>query len=103
RKSWWVYSKPPLGGPEQVLKYLARYTHRVALSNHRLVRLADDQVTFTYKDSAQGGRHRQMTLPAEEFIRRFLLHILPHRFVRIRYYGLFANRHRESELARCRM
>jgi hypothetical protein len=102
RKAWWVYSKPPFGGPEPVLKYLARYTHRVALSNHRLVRLADDQVTFTYKDYTQGGRGRQMTLPAEEFLRRFLLHILPYRFVRIRYYGFLAHRHRDSELERCR-
>lgn len=102
RKSWWVYSKPPFGGPEQVLHYLARYTHRVALSNHRLRRLDHDQVTFAYKDYAQGGRPREMTLPAEELIRRFLLHILPDRFVRIRYYGLFANRHREEALRRCR-
>ncbi len=102
RKSWWVYSKPPFGGPEQVLQYLARYTHRVALSNHRLRRLDHDRVTFTYKDYTQGGRSREMTLPAEELIRRFLLHILPDRFVRIRYYGLFANRHRKRELERCR-
>lgn len=102
RRFWWVYSKPPFGGPEQVLKYLARYTHRVALANHRLVRLEHHQVTFTYKDYSQGGRRREMTLPVEEFIRRFLLHILPHRFVRIRYYGLFANRHRDRQLERCR-
>jgi hypothetical protein len=102
KKSWWVYCKPPFGGPEQVLQYLARYTHRVALSNHRLVSLADGKVTFTYKDYSQDGRRREMTLPVEEFIRRFLLHILPHRFVRIRYYGLLANRHRERQLARCR-
>jgi hypothetical protein len=102
RKSWWVYSKPPFGGPELVLRYLARYTHRIALSNHRLVGLADERVTFTYKDYAQGGRQRQMTLPAEEFLRRFLLHVLPRRFVRIRYYGLFANCHRNQELERCR-
>ena len=102
RKSWVVYSKPPFGSPEQVLAYLARYTHRVALSNPRLVRLAGDHVTFTYKDYAQGARVREMTVPAQEFIRRFLLHVLPERFVRIRYYGLFANRHRASELARCR-
>ncbi|MES1244400.1 MAG: IS91 family transposase [Acidobacteriota bacterium] len=102
RKSWWVYSKPPFGGPEQVLKYLARYTHRVALANHRLVRLEHRQVTFTYKDYSQGGRRCEMTLPVEEFIRRFLLHILPHRFVRIRYYGLLANRHRDRQLERCR-
>ena len=73
-----------------------------ALSNHRLLCLENGQVTFSYKDYSQGGRVREMTLPAEEFIRRFLLHILPYRFVRIRYYGLFANRHRDSELARCR-
>lgn len=102
KKSWWVYSKPPFGGPETVLQYLARYTHRVALSNHRLVGLADGKVTFTYKDYSQDGRRREMTLPVEEFIRRFLLHILPHRFVRIRYYGLFANRHRDRQLERCR-
>ena len=102
QKSWWVYNKPPFGGPEQVLKYLARYTHRVAISNHRLVAVADGKVTFTYKDYSQNGRRREMTLPAEEFIRRFLLHILPHRFVRIRYYGLFANRHRDRQLERCR-
>jgi hypothetical protein len=72
------------------------------LSNHRLRRLDHDHVTFTYKDYTQGGRTREMTLPAEEFIRRFLLHILPDRFVRIRYYGLLANRHRKRELERCR-
>ncbi len=102
KKSWWVYNKPPFGGPEQVLKYLARYTHRVALSNHRLVAVADGKITFTYKDYSQDGRRREMTLPVEEFIRRFLLHILPHRYVRIRYYGLFANRHRDRQLERCR-
>jgi hypothetical protein len=102
QKSWWVYSKPPFGGPEKVLKYLARYTHRVALSNRRLVGLENDQVTFTYKDYSQRGRVREMTLPAEEFIRRFLLHILPDRFVRIRHYGFFANRHRTSHLEICR-
>ena len=91
-----------LSGPELVLKYLARYTHRVALSNRRLLRLKDDHVTFTYKDYSQAGRVRQMTLPVEEFIRRFLLHVLPERFVRIRYYGLLANRHRERHLERCR-
>lgn len=97
-----VYSKPPFGSPEQVLAYLARYTYRVALSNSRLVRLEGDQVTFTYKDYAQGARVREMTLLADEFIRRFLLHVLPERFVRIRHYGLFANRHRASQLERCR-
>jgi len=101
-KSWVVYSKPPFGSPEQVLAYLARYTHRVAISNHRLVRFADGQVTFTYKDYSQAGRVREMTLPAEEFIRRFLLHVLPERLVRIRYFGLLSNRHRQRNLARCR-
>lgn len=100
-KSWVVYSKPPFGSPEQVLAYLARYTHRIAISNSRLVRLEDGQVTFTYKDYTQGGRRREMTLSAEEFIRRFLLHVLPERFVRIRYYGLLANRQRAGNLARC--
>ena len=103
KKTWCVYSKPPFGGSEQGLEYLARYTHRVALSNDRLVRLADGKVTFTYKDYSQNGRRREMTLPVEEFIRRFLLHILPHRFVRIRYYGFYANRHRQQQLERCRV
>jgi hypothetical protein len=80
----------------------ARYTHRVAISNARLVRLEGDRVTFTYKDSSQGGRVREMTLPAEELIRRFLLHVLPAGFVRIRHYGLMSNRHRTGNLARCR-
>lgn len=101
-KSWVVYSKPPFGSPEQVLAYLARYTHRVAISNSRLVRLESGQVTFTYKDYSQGGRGREMTLPVEELIRRFLLHVLPESFVRIRYFGLLSNRHRKQNLARCR-
>lgn len=102
RKAWVVYCKPPFGSPEQVLAYLARYTHRVALSNSRLVRLDDETVTFTWKDSADHDRLREMTLAGEEFLRRFLLHVLPDRFVRIRYYGLLANRHREQALAVCR-
>ncbi len=101
RKSWVVYCKPPFGSPEQVLAYLARYTHRVAISNHRLVRLEGEEVTFTWKDYAQGQSLREMTLSGEEFLRRFLLHVLPDRFVRIRYYGLLANRHREKTLALC--
>ena len=101
-KTWVVYSKPPFGSPEQVLAYLARYTHRVAISNSRLIRLTDGRVSFTYKDYSQGGRAREMTLPAEEFIRRFLLHVLPESFVRIRYFGLLSNRHRKRNLARCR-
>jgi len=102
RKSWVVYCKPPFGSPEQVLAYLARYTHRVAISNQRLVRLEGEEVTFTWKDYARGQRLREMTLSGEEFLRRFLLHVLPERFVRIRYYGLLANRHREKALTLCR-
>lgn len=102
RKSWVVYCKPPFGSPRQVLAYLARYTHRVAISNPRLVRLEGEEVTFAWKDYAQGQRIREMTLSGEEFLRRFLLHVLPERFVRIRYYGLLANRHREQALALCR-
>lgn len=101
-QSWVVYCKPPFGGPAQVLRYLARYTHRVAITNSRLVRLEEDRVTFTFKDYAQGDVIREMTLPAEEFLRRFLLHVLPERFVRIRYYGLLSNRQRQASLARCR-
>jgi Putative transposase/Transposase zinc-binding domain len=100
-KTWVVYSKPPFGSPEQVLAYLARYTHRVAISNSRLVRLEGGRVTFTYKDYSQGGRVREMTLPVEDFIRRFLLHVLPESFVRIRYFGLLSNRQRKRNLERC--
>ena len=96
---WVVYSKPPFGGPEQVLKYLARYTHRVAISNQRIVSLEDGRVCFRYKDYARGNRQKMMTLQAKEFIRRFLLHVLPSGFMRIRYYGFLANRHRQEKLA----
>ena len=99
---WVVYAKPPFGGPQQVLKYLARYTHRVAISNHRLISLHEGKVSFRYKDYAHGSRRRTMTLDAEEFIRRFLLHSLPKGFVRIRHYGLLANAQRAVHLARCR-
>ena len=99
---WVVYSKPPFGGPEQVLKYLARYTHRVAISNRRLVSLEDGEVTFHWKDYAQGGGQKTMTLKATEFIRRFLLHVLPSGFVRIRHYGFLANRVCQEKLVLCR-
>lgn len=102
RKECVVYAKPPFGGPEQVLKYLARYTHRVAISNHRLLAIDDGKVTFRWKEYALGNRHRKMTLEATEFIRRFLLHALPSGFVRIRYYGFLANRYRKANLDRCR-
>src|SRR3954452_14580969 len=99
---WVVYSKPPLRGPEPVLKYLARYTHRVAISNRRLVSLEDGDVTFQWKDYAHGGGPKTMTLKATEFIRRFLLHVLPSGFVRIRHYGFLANRVCQEKLALCR-
>jgi hypothetical protein len=97
-KDWVVYAKPPFGGPEQVLKYLARYTHRVAISNQRLEALADGKVTFRYKAYAEGQEQKRMTLSAEEFLRRFLQHVLPKGFVKIRHFGLLSNRHREERL-----
>jgi hypothetical protein len=102
RKKWVVYSKPPFGGPERVLDYLGRYTHRVAISNNRLKELKDGQVTFTYKDYKHGHQQKLMTLSADEFLRRFLLHILPDGFQRIRHYGLLGNRHRAENVAHCR-
>ena len=96
------YAVQPFGGPEQVLKYLTGYTHRVALSNRRLVKLADGRVTFTWKDYADGCRRKEMTLDAMEFVRRFALHIIPKRLVRIRRYGLLAHRDRGERLALCR-
>jgi Putative transposase/Transposase zinc-binding domain len=102
KKDWVVYAKPPFAGPEQVLKYVARYTHRVAISNDRLLNIADGKVQFRWKDYRGGNRHQTMALAVEEFIRRFLLHILPEGFQRIRYYGFLANRHRAEKLALCR-
>jgi hypothetical protein len=99
---WKVYAKPPFAGPEQVLKYVARYTHRVAISNDRLLGLDDGKVQFRWKDYRDNSRHKTMTLVAEEFIRRFLLHVLPEGFQRIRYYGFLANRYRAEKLALCR-
>jgi Putative transposase len=97
-----VYVKPPFGGPEHVLNYLARYTHRVAISNHRLVAFQNDRVSFRWKDYARGGKQKIMTVSADEFLRRFLIHVLPKGLVRIRYFGLFANRRRGDMLSRCR-
>jgi hypothetical protein len=93
---------PPFVGPGQVLKYLARYTHRLAISNRRLIGMKDGRVRFRYQDSARGGKRRTMELEATEFLRRFLLHVLPTGFVRIRHYGLLSNRHRRERLAVCR-
>jgi hypothetical protein len=101
-KKWRVYAKPPFGRPELVLRYLARYTHRVAISNARLIELHDGRVTFSWKDYRKQGRSRLMTLSAVQFLRRFLLHLLPKGFMRVRTYGLLANRHRAAKLAQCR-
>ena len=101
RKDWVVYSKPPFGGPEYVLRYLGRYTHRVAISNHRLVSFADQKVTFRWRDSAHKNEQRLMTLSLDEFLRRFLLHLLPDSFVRIRNFGFLANRRRATFLPLC--
>jgi hypothetical protein len=101
-KPWVVYAKPPLGGPGQVLEYLGRYSHRVAISNQRLLSMDETSVTFQWKDYRQPGRSKRMQLTGEEFIRRFLLHILPLRFQRIRHYGLLSNRRRKGALAECR-
>jgi hypothetical protein len=101
-KDWVVYAKRPLGGPAQVLKYLARYTHRVAISNARLLELRDGRVTFRYKDYGDSARHKTMTLDAVEFLRRFVQHVLPRGFVKIRHYGLLANAQRATRLALCR-
>jgi Putative transposase/Transposase zinc-binding domain len=101
-KDWVVYAKPPFGGPEQVLKYLARYTHRVALSNHRLVKLEEGRVTFRYHDYADSRREKLLTLSAEEFLRRFVQHVLPKGFMKIRHYGLLSSRHREARLRMAR-
>jgi hypothetical protein len=102
RQDWVVYAKPPFGGPQHILHYLARYTHRVAISNHRLVSFADGKVTFRWKDYAHHGKHRLMTLTAEEFLRRFLLHTLPRGFVRIRFFGFLTHRRRTALLPLCR-
>jgi hypothetical protein len=99
---WVVYAKPPMAGAEQVLEYLGRYTHRVAISNNRLVGIDDGAVRFRWKNYRAGGRVKTMTLAADEFIRRFLLHVLPDGFQRIRHYGFLANRSRQQKLDRCR-
>jgi hypothetical protein len=99
RHDWVVYAKPAFGGPMQVLRYLGRYTHRVAISNHRLLAFEQGRVTFRWKDYARGGKQGEMTLSATEFLRRFFLHVLPIGFVRIRHFGFLANRFRASRLA----
>ena len=101
-RDWVVYAKPAFGGPMQVLRYLGRYTHRVAISNHRLLAFDGERVTFRWKNYAHGGKQGQMTLLASEFLRRFFLHVLPKAFVRIRHFGFLANRFRASRLSLCR-
>ncbi|HEX2715454.1 MAG TPA: IS91 family transposase [Candidatus Acidoferrales bacterium] len=102
KKKWVVYAKKPFAGPQQVLDYVGRYTHRVAISNNRIVNLDDGQVTFRYKDYRKGSQQKTMSLSADEFIRRFLLHVLPSGFQRIRYYGFLGNRYRKEKLEQCR-
>ncbi len=101
---WYLYLKPPFGGPEAVLTYLSRYTHRVVIANTRLIAFNDNGVAFRYKDYRADGRarYKTMTLATHEFIRRFLIHVLPHGFHRIRHYGLFANGNRAANIARAR-
>ena len=101
RHDWVVYAKPPFGGPGHALRYLGNYTHRVAISNHRLVALTNQDVTFRWRDSAHGNKKRLMTLSVDEFLRRFLLHLLPRGFVRIRNFGFLANRQRAQLLPLC--
>src|SRR5580692_11219662 len=102
KSEWVVYAKPPFAGPEKVLDYVGRYTHRVAISNNRLLDIEDGQVSFRYKDYRDDNQQKTMSLSAEEFIRRFLLHVLPRGFHRIRYFGFLGNRHRQEKIARCR-
>jgi hypothetical protein len=101
-KEWVVYAKPPFNGPETVLKYLGRYTHRIAITNHRILGMEDGKVSFSWKDYADGNTQKVMTLDAAEFIRRFLLHVLPDGFVKIRHFGLLSNRNRKACLEICR-
>ena len=101
-REWVVYAKPPFAGPQQVLDYVGRYTHRVAISNNRLLAIDNGSITFRWKDYRHHNQRKTMTLPADEFLRRFLLHVLPDGFQRIRYYRFLGNRNREEKLARCR-
>jgi hypothetical protein len=101
-KDWVVYAKAPLAGPAHVLDYVGRYTHRVAIANHRILDVRDGGVRFAYRNRRQGNRMQTMTLDADEFIRRFLLHVLPQGFMRLRHYGFLANRHKARSLRRCR-
>ena len=101
-KKWITYCKRPFGGPEKVVEYLGRYTHRVAISNSRIKSAENGKVIFEWKDYRDGGRKKLMELPAVEFIRRFMLHVLPENFYKIRYYGLLGNRSKQINLEKCR-
>ena len=101
-KDWVVFSQPPFGGPDKVLEYLSRYTHRVAISNRRVLDIADGQVTFAYRDRRDGNRLKELTIGAPEFLRRFLLHVTPPGLCRIRHYGFLSNRCKKEQLPRCR-
>lgn len=101
-KKWVVYCKPPFDGAEGVLQYLGRYTHRIAISNNRILELKDGKVSFRWRDYSDGDKQKTMTVNAQEFIRRFLLHVLPHRYVRIRHFGILSNRNRKNDIALCR-
>jgi len=101
-REWVVYCKPPFKSPEMVLQYLGRYTHRIAIGNHRIIKIKDGKVSFLWRDYSGGNKNKTMTLEAKEFIRRFLLHVLPGRFVKIRYYGLLGNRNRKIVFGLCR-
>ncbi len=103
QRNWVVYTKQPFAGPGQIINYLGRYTHRIAISNHRLVAMDGENVSFKWRDYRDNSKLKVMRLKATEFIRRFLLHVLPSGFMRIRHYGLLANRYRRDKLARCRM
>ena len=102
QKKWVVYCKPPFDGAKGVLQYLGRYTHRIAISNNRIIAIRDGNVSFLWRDYADGNRQKTMMLQTSEFIRRFLLHVLPARFVRIRHFGLLANRNRKDNIVLCR-
>ncbi|ADG82316.1 IS91 family transposase [Thermincola potens] len=103
KTNWVVYCKPPFAGPEQVLQYLGRYTHRVAISDNRIIKVEDGRVTFKWKDYKDKSKFKLMTLDAHEFIRRFLMHVLPHKFVKIRHYGILSNRNRNTKLKICKL
>lgn len=100
RKDWVVYAKPPFAGPEQVIQYLGNYTHRIAISNHRIIKVENDHVYYRYRASSDGNKTKITSLHVQEFMRRFLLHVLPHRFVRLRSYGFLGNRFRKQKVAR---